>query len=50
MLPQPLFATALTCIFAKMTAIHNFQIGAWQRQFLTELFQVLLRMPGLSHL
>ena len=29
-----------------MTAIHNFQIGAWQRQFLSELFQVLLRMRG----
>ena len=29
-----------------MTAIHNFQIGTWQRQFLAELFQVLLRMRG----
>ena len=46
MLPHPLLATALKYIFAKMTAIHNFQIGAWQRQFLTELFQVLLRMRG----
>jgi hypothetical protein len=46
MLPQPLLATALEYIFAKMTAIHNFQIGAWQRQFLGELFQVLLRMRG----
>lgn len=46
MLPHPLLATALEYIFAKMTAIHNFQIGAWQRQFLSELFQVLLRMRG----
>jgi len=46
MLPQPLLATALEYIFVKMTAIHNFQIGAWQRQFLGELFQVLLRMRG----
>lgn len=46
MLPQPSLSTALEYIFAKMTAIHNFQIGAWQRQFLTELFQVLLRTRG----
>jgi len=46
MLPQPSLSTALEYIFAKMTAIHNFQIGAWQRQFLMELFQVLLRMRG----
>lgn len=46
MLPQPLLATALEYIFAKMTTIHNFRIGAWQRQFLAELFQVLLRMRG----
>jgi len=46
MLPQPLLATALEYIFAKMTAIHNFQIGVWQRQFLAELFQVLLRTRG----
>ena len=44
--PQPLLATALEYIFAKMTTIHNFRLGAWQRQFLTELFQVLLRMRG----
>jgi hypothetical protein len=46
MLPHPLFATALEYIFAKMTAIHNFRIGAWKRQFLAELFQVLFRMRG----
>lgn len=46
MLPQPSLSTALEYIFAKMTAIHNFQIGAWQRRFLTELFQVLLRVRG----
>lgn len=46
MLPQPLLATALEYIFAKMTAIHNFRLPAWQRQFLAELFQVLLRMRG----
>jgi hypothetical protein len=46
MLPQPLLATALKYIFAKMSAIHNFPIGAWQRQFLAELFQVLFRMWG----
>ncbi len=46
MLPQPLLATALEYIFVKMTAIHNFQLGAWQRRFLMELFQVLLRMRG----
>jgi len=46
MLPQPLLATALEYIFAKMTTIHNFQIGTWQRQFLAELLQVLLRMRG----
>jgi len=46
MLPQPSLSTALEYIFAKMTAIHNFQIGAWQRQFLAELFQVLFRMRG----
>ena len=46
MLPQPLLATALEYIFAKMTTIHNFRLGAWQRQFLVELFQVLLRMRG----
>ena len=46
MLPQPSLSTALEYIFAKMTAIHNFQIGAWQHRFLTELFQVLLRMRG----
>lgn len=46
MLPQPLLATALEHIFAKMTIIHNFRLGAWQRRFLAELFQVLLRMRG----
>ena len=46
MLPQPLLATALEYIFAKMTTIHNFRLGAWQRQFLMELFQVLVRMRG----
>ncbi len=46
MLPHPLLATALEYIFAKMTTIHNVQIGAWRRQFLVELFQVLLRMRG----
>ena len=29
-----------------MAAIHNFRLGAWQRQFLTELFQVVIRMRG----
>ena len=46
MLPQPLLTTALEYIFAKMTAIYNFQIGAWQRQFLAELFRVLFRTRG----
>lgn len=46
MLPHPLFATALEYIFAKMMVIYNVQIGAWQRQFLLELFQVVLRMRG----
>ena len=46
MLPQPSLSTALEYIFAKMTAIHNFPIGAWQRQFLAELFQVLFRARG----
>jgi hypothetical protein len=36
----------LEYIFAKMTAIHNVQRGAWQRQFLVELFQVVLRRRG----
>lgn len=46
MLPQPTLSTALECIFTKMTIIYNFRLGAWQRQFLVELFQVLLRMRG----
>jgi len=46
MLSQPSLSTALEYILAKMTVIHNFRLGAWQRQFLGELFQVLLRMRG----
>jgi len=46
MLPQPLFAPAITHIFAKMTAIHNCHLGAWQRKFLSELFRVLFAMRG----
>jgi len=29
-----------------MTIIYNFRLGAWQRQFLVELFRVLVRMRG----
>lgn len=46
MLPQPLFAPAIKYIFAKMTAIHNCHLGAWQRKFLSELFRVLFAMRG----
>lgn len=46
MLSRPSLSTALKYILAKMTVIHNFRLGAWQRQFLGELFQVLLRMRG----
>jgi len=46
MLPQLPRASVLEFIFAKVLAIHNFQIGAWHRQFLAELFQVLFRMQG----
>ena len=46
MLPQPTLSTALDYILAKMTTIHNVSLGAWQRRFLMELFQVLLRMRG----
>jgi len=46
MLPQPLLAPALTYIFAKMTTIHNCTIGAWRRQFLQELFRVMIAMRG----
>ena len=46
MLPQPPFAPAITHIFAKMTAIHNCHLGAWQRKFLSELFRVLFAMRG----
>jgi len=43
---QSLFAPAINYIFAKMTAIHNSCVGAWQRQFLSELFRVLFAMRG----
>ena len=46
MLPQLTLSTALDYILAKMTTIHNVSLGAWQRRFLMELFQVLLRMRG----
>lgn len=46
MLPQPLLAPAIKHIFAKMRAIHNSPVGAWQRQFVLELFRVLFAMRG----
>jgi hypothetical protein len=46
MLSQPLLAAAITYIFAKMRTIHNSKVGAWQRQFLSELMRALFAMRG----
>jgi hypothetical protein len=46
MLSQPLLAPALSYIFAKMTDTYNCTIGAWQRSFLGELFQVVFARRG----
>lgn len=46
MLPHTLLTPALTCIFAKMAAIHNCTISVWQRSFLTELFQTVFALRG----
>ena len=50
MLPQPLLTPVVTTIFRKMAETYNCQVGFWQRQFLQELFRVLLALPGQSHL
>ena len=36
----------VTIIFQKMADIYNCQVGAWQRQFLRELFKVVLSLWG----
>ena len=46
MLPHTLLTPALTCIFAKMAAIHNCTISVWQRSFLTGLFQTVFALRG----
>jgi len=46
MLPQPLLAPVVSTIFRKMADIYNCQVGAWQRQFLRELFKAVLSLRG----
>ena len=46
MLPQPLLAPVVSTIFRKMVDIYNCQVGAWQRQFLRELFKAVLSLRG----
>ncbi len=46
MLAQPLIEAVLRLIFAKMHAIYNTKVAKRQRDFLAELFRVLLAHQG----
>ena len=46
MLPQPLLAPVVSTIFRKMADIYNYQVGAWQRRFLEELFKTVFSLRG----